>query len=47
MLGSGEDSIVRIQAIFFEEFFSVDLHVQQGIAHAEQRVTLTRHCSGS
>ena len=44
MLLLGEDGVVGLKVILLEELLAVrDLHVKQGIAHAEQLIRLGRH----
>lgn len=43
----GQDGVVRFEAVFFEQRLAVpDLHVKQGISHAEERVGWGRHFFG-
>ena len=44
MLLLGEDGVVGLKVILLEELLAVrDLHVEQGVAHAEELVGLRRH----
>ena len=39
-----EDGVVGLEVVLFEELLAVrDLHVEQGVAHAEELVGLRRH----
>ena len=44
MLLLSKDSIVRLEVVFLQKLLAVvDLNIEKGVAHAEERISLGRH----